>query len=85
MQAAVDASAAEMFWRAAIVPARAYRVHEGYLFNQRVVQFVLDPESAAVGAGDCKTREGLWRLVLDAVDEVVDVRVAAAEGAKGNG
>ena len=62
---------ADMYWRAAIVPARSYRVHEGFLFNQRVVQFVLDPEGTAAGAAAWKTMPGLWQLVLDAVDEVV--------------
>ena len=82
MQAAnVDEKTADIFWRFAIVPARAYRAHEGYLFNQRVVQFVLDPEGTAAW----KDKEGLWQLVLDAVDEVADIRVAAAEGARRNG
>jgi hypothetical protein len=80
----VDQNLADAFWRAAIVPARSYRVHEGYLFNQRVVQFVLDPEGTAAGAAAWKSKEGLWQLVLDAVEEVVDV-TAAVEGAKGNG
>ena len=84
LAADVDQSLADLFWRAAIVPARSYRVHEGYLFNQRVVQFVLDPEGTAAGAAAWKSKEGLWQLVLDAVDEVVDV-TAAVEGAKGNG
>jgi hypothetical protein len=81
----VDPHLAEMYWRAAIVPARSYRVHEGYLFNQRVVQFVLDPEGTAAGAAAWKTMEGLWQLVLDAVDEVVDARVTAVGEARGNG
>jgi len=86
MQAAnVDEKTADIFWRFAIVPARAYRAHEGYLFNQRVVQFVLDPEGAAAGTAAWKDLEGLWQLVLDAVDEVADIRVAAAEGARRNG
>jgi hypothetical protein len=80
----VDQNLADVFWRAAIVPARSYRVHEGYLFNQRVVQFVLDPEGTAAGAAAWKSKEGLWQLVLDAVEEVVDV-TAAVEGAKGDG
>ena len=71
----VDAHSADMYWRAAIVPARSYRVHEGFLFNQRVVQFVLDPEGTAAGAAAWKMMPGLWQLVLDAVDEVVEVSV----------
>jgi hypothetical protein len=86
MQAAnVDEKTADIFWRFAIVPARAYRVHEGYLFNQRVVQFVLDPEGAAAGTAAWKAKEGLWQLALDAVDEVATIRVTASEGAKSNG
>ena len=68
----VDGHSADMYWRAAIVPARSYRVHEGFLFNQRVVQFVLDAEGTAAGAAAWKTMPGLWQLVLDAVDEVVE-------------
>jgi hypothetical protein len=86
MQAAnVDAQTAEIFWRFAIVPARSYRVQEGHSFNSRVVQFVLDPEGAAAGTAAWKDKEGLWQLVLDAVDEVGDIRVTAAEGARSNG
>jgi hypothetical protein len=86
MQAAnVDEKTADIFWRFAIVPARAYRVLEGYYFNQRVVRFVLDPEGAAAGTAAWKAKEGLWQLVLDAVDEVADIRVTAGEGARSNG
>jgi hypothetical protein len=74
----VDAHSADLYWRAAIVPARSYRVHEGYLFNQRVVQFVLDPEGTAAGAAAWKTMPGLWQLVLSAVDEVTDIRTTVA-------
>jgi len=76
----VDAHSADLYWRAAIVPARSYRVHEGFLFNQRVVQFVLDPEGTAAGAAAWKMMPGLWQFVLDAVDEVVDVNVTNAWG-----
>jgi hypothetical protein len=69
----VDAHSADMYWRAAIVPARSYRAHEGFLFNHRVVQFVLDPEGTAAGAAAWKMMLGLWQLVLDAVDEVVGI------------
>src|SRR5687768_17939536 len=62
----VDAHLAELYWRGAIVPSRSYRVQEGYLFNQRVVQFVLDPEGAAGSAAAWKTMAGLWQLVLSA-------------------
>ena len=86
MQAAgVDAHSAELYWRAAIVPARSYRVHEGYLFNQRVVHFVLDPEGAAAGAAAWTSMQGLWQLVLDSVDEIVDVRVTAVGGTREDG
>lgn len=86
MQSAnVDEKTADIFWRFAIVPARSYRVQEGHFFNSRVVQFVLDPEGAAAGTAAWKDKEGLWQLVLDAVDEVADIRVTGAEGARGNG
>lgn len=76
----VDTQSAEMYWRAAIVPARSYRVHEGYLFNQRVVQFVLDPEGSSAGAAAWKTMPGLWQVVLDALDEVADISVTTNGG-----
>lgn len=69
--AGVDGALIDIYWRGAIAPSRAYRSQEGYLFNQRVVQFVLDPEGA-VGAGWGKLAS-LWQMVTDAVDEVIDV------------
>lgn len=60
---------AQTYWRFAIVPTRSYRVQEGFQFNQRVVQFVLDPESFGGGRMDCALR-GLWLSLLDAVDDV---------------
>ncbi|MEQ8740860.1 MAG: hypothetical protein RID59_20230, partial [Hoeflea sp.] len=70
---------ADIFFRGAIVPARSYRVQEGYLFNQRVVQFVLDPEGAAAGAAAWRSMPELWQLVLDAVDEVLVAQTLSAE------
>lgn len=81
----VDAALADMFFRGAIVPARSYRVQEGYLFNQRVVQFILDPEGSAAGAAAWKSMPGLWQLVLDAVDEVLVARTLSAEEARKDG
>lgn len=81
----VDAHSADMYWRAAIVPARSYRVHEGYLFNQRVVQFVLDPEGTSAGAAAWKTMPGLWQLVFDALDEVAEINVTVGGGEYVNG
>ena len=65
----VPETLAETFWRFAIVPTRSYRVQEGFQFNQRVVQFVLDPESFTAGRTDGELR-GLWLSLLDAVDDV---------------
>ncbi|MEP2829653.1 hypothetical protein [Parvibaculum sp.] len=75
----VDSALADIFFRGAIVPARSYRVQEGYLFNQRVVQFVLDPEGAAAGAAAWRSMPELWQLVLDAVDEVLVAQTLSAE------
>lgn len=66
---AVDESLASLYWKFAVLPARSYRAQEGHLFNQRVVQFVLDPESAGIW----KTMQGLWQQVLESVDVVEDV------------
>lgn len=76
----VDIHSADMYWRAAIVPARSYRAHEGYLFNQRVVQFILDPEGTSAGTAAWKTMPGLWQLVLDALDEVAEISVTTGGG-----
>lgn len=73
----IDATTADIYWRAAVVPARSYRAQEGHSFNQRVVQFVLDPEGSTAGSAAWKTRQGLWQSVLDSVDEVVDVRTVS--------
>ena len=63
---------AETYWRFAIVPTRSYRVQEGFQFNQRVVQFVLDPESFTAGQTDGVLR-GLWLSLLDSVDDVKSI------------
>jgi hypothetical protein len=70
----VDDVLAETYWRFAIVPTRSYRVQEGHLFNQRVVQFVLDPEGVSAGAGGWRSLKDLWLSLVDAVDDVVDVK-----------
>ena len=70
----VDEMLAQTYWRFAIVPTRSYRVQEGFQFNQRVVQFVLDPESFATGQADGALR-GLWLSLFDAVDDVEDIEV----------
>jgi hypothetical protein len=71
---------AMVYWRVAVVPARSYRAQEGYLFNQRVVQFVRDPEGASIGAAAWNAMQGLWQQVLDAVDEVVSTERIARNG-----
>lgn len=63
---------AQTYWQFAIVPTRSYRVQEGFQFNQRVVQFVLDPESFVAGRTDGALR-GLWLSLLDAVDDVQSI------------
>ncbi|WP_440410501.1 hypothetical protein [Neorhizobium petrolearium] len=68
----VDEMLAQTYWRFAIVPTRSYRVQEGFQFNQRVVQFVLDPESFSAGQKD-GTLRGLWLSLLDAVDDVENI------------
>jgi hypothetical protein len=65
----VDEVLASLYWKAAVLPARSYRAQEGHLFNQRVVQFVLDPESVGVW----KTMQTLWQQVMESVDVIVDV------------
>jgi hypothetical protein len=65
----VEESLASIYWKFAVLPTRSYRTQEGHLFNQRVVQFVLDPESAGIW----KTMQGLWQQVMEAVDRVEDV------------
>lgn len=80
MQAAgVAAPLADLYWRTAVVPARSYRAQEGYFFNQRVVQFVRDPEGTAIGSAAWASMPGLWQLVLDAVDEVTAVETVQGE------
>lgn len=70
----VDEMLAQTYWRFAIVPTRSYRVQEGFQFNQRVVQFVLDPESFTAGKADGALR-GLWLSLLDAVDDVGNIEI----------
>jgi hypothetical protein len=70
----VDEMLAQTYWRFAIVPTRSYRVQEGFQFNQRVVQFVLDPESFTAGQADGALR-GLWLSLLDAIDDVENIEI----------
>ena len=70
----VDEMLAQTYWRFAIVPTRSYRIQEGFQFNQRVVQFVLDPESFATGQADGALRR-LWLSLLDSVDDVEDIEI----------
>jgi hypothetical protein len=65
----VDDGLASLYWKVAVLPARSYRAQEGHLFNQRVVQFVLDPESTGVW----KSMQGLWQQVMESVDDVIEV------------
>lgn len=71
----VDEMLAQTYWRFAIVPTRSYRVQEGFQFNQRVVQFVLDHESfSGEGLPDGGLRR-LWLSLLDAVDDVENIEI----------
>ena len=67
--AGIDEPAAKGYWDAAITSSRSYRAQEGHLFNQRVVQFVLDPEAATAWA----SMRDVWQQVLEGVDEIVNV------------
>jgi len=75
---------AKTYWEAVVVRTRADRVQEGHGFNQQVVQFVLDPEAIAIGAGVFSRLPDLWQLVLTAVDSVVSVAIEHREGSGGN-
>ncbi|WP_152658673.1 hypothetical protein [Devosia chinhatensis] len=66
---------AKTFWDFAIVPTRSYRVQEGFQFNQRVVQFVLDPESTHGAKANTVGLRQLWLSLQDAVDEVENIEI----------
>lgn len=66
----VQTQLAEIYWDYAILPTRSFRAQEGHAFNQRVVQFVLDPEGTAGVSGAWKSMESLWHLVMESVDTV---------------
>ena len=73
----VDDLLAQTYWQFAIVPTRSFHVQEGFQFNQRVVQFVLDPESFASGRQTSAGLRGLWLSLLDAVDDVDNVEIVS--------
>jgi hypothetical protein len=77
--AGIDEPLAKAYWDAAITPSRSYRAQEGHLFNQRVVQFILDPEAATAWA----SMRDVWQEVLEGVDEVVDVTKSNEEARNG--
>lgn len=72
--AGVEKSLADVFWNCAIVPARAYSTEEGHLFNRRIIQFVIDPEGVAAGAG-WREYDGLWQVVAESVDRVISKEI----------
>jgi hypothetical protein len=76
---------AETYWRAVVLPTRSYRVQEGHGFNQQIVQFVLDPEATAIGAGVSARLPDLWQLVMTSVDEVASVTIEHRRGRGDNG
>lgn len=76
---------AKTYWQAVVMPTRAYRVQEGHGFNQQVVQFILDPEGTAIGAGVFARLPDLWQLVLAAVDEVVSTSITHRVGSGSHG
>lgn len=63
---------AETFWTLAVLPSRAYSAQEGHLFNKRIVNFVLDPESVASAAG-LREFSGIWQAIVDSVETVQQV------------
>jgi hypothetical protein len=69
----------ETYWKFAIVPTRSYRVQEGFQFNQRVVQFILDPESFGSGRPIDATLRALWLSLLDAIDDVQNIELIKGE------
>src|SRR5205085_2788114 len=73
----LDQDAADAFWNFAIVPVRSYSTAEGHAFNKRVVQFVIDPESAATSLSDTDYRN-LWEAVVDSVECVTRKEVVRA-------
>jgi len=75
--AGLDIVTADAFWNLAIVPVRAYSTVEGHAFNRRIVQFVVDPEGVAAGAGWNEYRD-LWQAVVDSVECVTDKEVTHA-------
>ncbi|WMT87491.1 hypothetical protein NO932_02500 [Pelagibacterium sp. 26DY04] len=79
----ISSLVAKTYWDLAIVPTRSYRVQEGFQFNQRVVQFILDPESAQGGSPTDAGLRKLWLSLHESVDEVERVEIAKGNGAHG--
>lgn len=74
----IDHGLIEVYWRAAILPTRSFRVQEAFDFNRRVVNFVLDPESAVLAARATSALPALSKQVEQAIEEVVSVKVDRA-------
>ena len=71
----VDQTLANAFWNLAVVPVRSYSAKEGHRFNRHIVQFVMDPEGVAAGAG-WRKYDGLWQAVVDSVDRVIKKEIS---------
>jgi hypothetical protein len=71
----ISTMVADVFWDFAILPSRKYSTREGYVFNKRIVHFVLDPEGIACGARS-QEYDGLWQAIVDSVDEVLERSVS---------
>ncbi|MCK8787232.1 hypothetical protein M0638_22930 [Roseomonas sp. NAR14] len=68
---------AEAYWRAAIRPARSFRISEGMMFHERAVAFVADPEGVMARPG-ARDLAPLWQAILENVDTVRTVEAVNA-------
>ena len=78
--AGIEKTLADAYWEHAILPVRSYSIQEGNLFNRRIVQFLVDPEGVAAGAGWGDYAD-LWQAVVGSVDQVIAVEKEVGDAA----
>jgi hypothetical protein len=76
---------AQAHWHLAVQPTRSYRVQEGHVFNQRITQFIRDPEGTNLGTNDWDVRSAIWQKIESGVEEVVEVAVIKSKESDNHG
>lgn len=76
----IDEFRAKLYWGTAIQPTRAYRIREGLQFHERVVGFVIDPETPMATLSDADFAS-IWQTLIQNVDVIEHMEIINANAA----